>query len=290
MPTAHPSSLLWRPQIVFPPGASPCSPTSTTSVSSGAATALVLILDTTRFQLLVWDPVTGHQHRVSIPTGFDRFRSVICGAVLRAAPGDVHFQIVLVTDDHEMEEWRALACVYSSKTEAWGNLIPTPIPSGTLVSIDVLGVLVGHSIYSMLYGTSSNILQFDLEGESLAVIPVPVNMSDFDGFTLMRAEDGELSLLSLSGFTAQLWKRNTITDGVPSWGIVRTVELDKLLSLDSEGYVTTHGFAEDNNLVILRVNINIISTVQIESLQFKKVSDNSKWYYYPFESVYAAGI
>ncbi|XP_037446035.1 uncharacterized protein LOC119315568 [Triticum dicoccoides] len=110
----------------------------------GCRHGLVLILDTARFQLLVWDPVTGHQHRVSsIPTGFDGFRFVTCGAVLRAAPGDVHFQIVLVTDDHEMEEWRAVACVYSSKTGAWGNLILTPIPSGTLLSIDVLGVRLG---------------------------------------------------------------------------------------------------------------------------------------------------
>ncbi|VAI42296.1 unnamed protein product [Triticum turgidum subsp. durum] len=189
-----------------------------------------------------------------------------------------------------MEEWPAVACVYSSKTGAWGNLILTPIPSGTLLSIDVLGVLVGHSLYWMLYGTSSNILQFDLKRESLALIPAPVavSMFDFEGITLMRAEDGELSLLSLSGFIAQLWKRNISCNGVPSWGIVRTVELDKLLSLDSEEYVTTHGFAEDNNLVILRVNISSIFTVQIESLQFRKVSDNTKWYYYPFESVYAA--
>ncbi|XP_044418114.1 putative F-box protein At3g19560 isoform X2 [Triticum aestivum] len=254
----------------------------------GCRHGLVLILDTTRFQLLVWDPVTGHQHRVSIPTGFAWFGTVICGAVLRATPGDVHFQIVLVRDDHEMEESRALACVYSSMTEAWGNLILTPIPFRTMVSIDVLGVLVGHSLYWMLYGTSSNILQFDLERESLALIPVPVNKSDFEGFILMRAEDGELSLLSLSGFTAQLWKRNISCNGVPSRGIVRTVELDKLLSLDSEEYVTTHGFAEDNNLVVLRVGIGTIFTVQIESLQFRKVTDNSKWYYYPFESFYAA--
>uniref|UniRef100_A0A453MYK2 Uncharacterized protein n=1 Tax=Aegilops tauschii subsp. strangulata TaxID=200361 RepID=A0A453MYK2_AEGTS len=169
-----------------------------------------------------------------------------------------------------------------------GNLILTPIPFRTMVSIDVLGVLVGHSLYWMLYGTSSNILQFDLERESLALIPVPVNKSDFEGFILMWAEDGELSLLSLSGFTAQLWKRNISCNGVPSRGIVRTVELDKLLSLDSEEYVTTHGFAEDNNLVVLRVGISTIFTVQIESLQFRKVTDNSKWYYYPFESFYAA--
>ncbi|XBH60513.1 putative F-box/kelch-repeat protein At1g15680 [Aegilops tauschii subsp. strangulata] len=87
----------------------------------GCRHGLVLILDQTRLQLLVWDPVTGHQHRVSIPTGFDRLK-LVHGTVLRAAPGDVHFQIVLVVGDHdEMQHGRALACVYSSKTVAWGN-------------------------------------------------------------------------------------------------------------------------------------------------------------------------
>ena len=115
-------------------------------------------------------------------------------------------------------------------------------------------------------------------------------MFDFQGFTLMRAEDGELGFFSVSGLTARLWKRNTICNGVRSWGIVRTVELDKLLSLDPEEHVTIYGFAEDNNLVFLRVGMSIVFTVQIESLRFKKVFDTYKWRsYYPFESVYAAG-
>ncbi|VAI53765.1 unnamed protein product [Triticum turgidum subsp. durum] len=216
------------------------------------------------------------------------------GAVLRAAGEVDRFPVVLVEVGGLAEQHLFIACVYSSKTGVWGNLTSTSVQSKgtfTLYFKGMPSVLVGNSLYWLFDGDFVGIVEFNLERHSLAVIEVPLDMFEsFDGFTLMRAEDGELSLLSLSGFTAQLWKRNTITDGVPSWGIVRTVELDKLLSLDSEGYVTTHGFAEDNNLVILRVNINIISTVQIESLQFKKVSDNSKWYYYPFESVYAAGI
>ncbi|KAM3317132.1 hypothetical protein ACQJBY_035008 [Aegilops geniculata] len=136
----------------------------------GCRHGLVLILDQTKLQLLVWDPVTGHQNRVSIPTGFDRLK-LVRGAVLRAAPGEVHFQIVLVVADHdEMQDGRALACVYSSKTVAWGNPILTSIPSGkespTRASGD-LAVLVGHSLYWILYGNLPNILEFDLERESL---------------------------------------------------------------------------------------------------------------------------
>uniref|UniRef100_M8AH49 Uncharacterized protein n=1 Tax=Aegilops tauschii TaxID=37682 RepID=M8AH49_AEGTA len=112
------------------------------------------------------------------------------------------------------------------------------------------------------------------------------------GFTLMRAEDGELGFFSVSGLTVLLWKRNTIIcNGVPSWGIVRTVELDRLLSLDSEEHVTVHWFAKDNNLVFLRVGMSIVFTGQIEPLRFKKVFDTYQWRrYYPFESVYATGL
>ena len=255
----------------------------------GCRHGLVLILDQTQ-QLLVWDPVTGHQHNVSIPTGFDRLK-LVRGAVLRAAPGDVHFPIVLVTDDHEMEEWPAVACVYSSKTGAWGNLILTPIPSGTLLSIDVLGVLVGHSLYWMLSGNVDGILEFDLEKQGLAVIRLP---EEVNCWKLMRAEGGGLGLLRMpdSNCNTQLWKRKTDCDGVASWVLGRTIELDKLLSMNSEEGSQSPRilwFAEDNNAVLVRTFIGVFM-VQFELLHFKKVIKSNPWYsHYPFEGVYTAG-
>jgi hypothetical protein len=98
-------------------------------------------------------------------------------------------------------------------------------------------MLVENSLYWLL-GTVNlgEILEFDLERQSLAVVHLPVGMSELhsDHFTVMRAEGGGLDFLFVSGFTAQaqLWKRKTDCDGVVSWGLTRAIELDKLLSLD----------------------------------------------------------
>ncbi|XP_044408872.1 uncharacterized protein [Triticum aestivum] len=48
---------------------------------------LVLISHSLRNQVLVWDPVTGDQHRIAAPLGFDMNSTPMDGAVLRAAAG-----------------------------------------------------------------------------------------------------------------------------------------------------------------------------------------------------------
>ncbi|KAF7082667.1 hypothetical protein CFC21_086523 [Triticum aestivum] len=262
----------------------------------GCRHGLVLILDQTP-QLLVWDPVTGHQHLLAYPPEFDLANSWISGAVLRSAAGEVHFQVVLVVSEYEK---KLLACVYSSETGAWGTLISTPIPSGNSLHTRVCwehAVLVGDSLYWILAGTTLfNLLEFDLKTESLTVIPLPADKS-YDAvlnspegrFTVMRAEGGGLGLLSVSGFTAQLWKRKTDFDGVASWGMGRTVELDELLSMDSKDYLDIEGYAEDNNLVFLWTGRSLF-TVKLEPLQCNKLFDtNNRACYYPFEAVYATG-
>jgi hypothetical protein len=51
-------------------------------------------------------------------------------------------------------------------------------------------------------------------------------------FSIMRAEGGGLGLLFQTGPSFELWKRKIDCDGVDSWMLGRTIELDKLLCLD----------------------------------------------------------
>jgi hypothetical protein len=108
----------------------------------------------------------------------------------------------------------------------------------------------------------------------------------------MRAEGGGLGLLLMSGLTAQLWKSNIDSDGVASWVLGRTIELDKLLSLNSKKeklFLMITGFAESNSVVVLRSVVGLFM-VQLDSLQFKKISEiRAGYWYHPFESIYAAG-
>jgi hypothetical protein len=95
-------------------------------------------------------------------------------------------------------------------------------------------VLDRNSLYWQLIGVSFRILEFDLERQSLAVIPVPQDLSARAtcGFTVIRAEGGGLGCLIVSDLCAELWKRMTDCDGIITWVLGRTIELDKLLSLN----------------------------------------------------------
>jgi hypothetical protein len=254
----------------------------------GCRHGLVLIFHSSRDQVLVWDPVTGDQHRVATPLGFDVHQTPFDGAVLRAAGG--HFQVVLVGYKQKRNP-RAIVCIYSSETGLWSNLIETPVPRGAVVYQGMPAVLVGDSLYWL---SSSVILKVDLRRQKPAVIQMPADMFAEDKYLMvMQAEGGRLGLLSLSGYTAQLWNRNTADpNGVSSWVLGRTIELGRLLSLDSKKEtrsIQMIGYAEENNVTFFRTVAGIFM-VQLETLQFKKLLENNNCVIcYPLESVYAAG-
>ncbi|KAE8779464.1 putative F-box protein [Hordeum vulgare] len=105
-----------------------CAGFGSRSSSLGCRDGLMLLFLRERLQVLVWDPLTGDQHRVAIPAAFDTKRTLTNGAVLRAAGDAPHFRVALVVADGDDEKHiQALACVYSSETGLWGNLISTPV-------------------------------------------------------------------------------------------------------------------------------------------------------------------
>ncbi|XBH60791.1 hypothetical protein VPH35_115323 [Triticum aestivum] len=275
----------------------------------GSRHGLLLIYHLARYQLLVavltWDPFNVDLHRLAVPPEFDRLKALFNGAVFRAAGDIQHFRVVLVsTETNEQQHTWAIARVYLSETAIWGDRISTPLPSKLPIKSHMyfnMGVLVGHSLYWLFNDRSTKtllldgILEFDLEKQILAVKPVPVGIpkENMCRFQVMRAEGGGLGILFLSNFSAQLWKVETDCDGAVSWVLGRTVELDKLLSIDSrkkrKWYQSIEGFAEYNNVLLLRTPTGLFM-IQLEPLQFKKVSKTKKWArYHPFESVYAAG-
>ncbi|XP_037454435.1 F-box protein At5g03970-like [Triticum dicoccoides] len=265
------------------------------STTLGCRHGLVLVYLPRSFQVLVWDPVTGDQHHIAVPREFEK--NLINGAVLRADGDAQHFKVVLaVADGDDVQHTRALACVYSSQTGLWGNIISTPLPyqdSGCNLQTMVYSrdaVLVGNCLYWKLAGNLIGILKFDLERQSLAVIRVPVDLlGEGNSFTVMRAEGGGLGFLFVpySDCNAQLWKRNIDCDGIASWVLARTIELDKLLSVGWPYMML--GSAEQNN-VVFYWTVNGVLMVELESLKFKKLFETMTLsYYHPFESVYSGG-
>uniref|UniRef100_A0ACD5ZBN1 Uncharacterized protein n=1 Tax=Avena sativa TaxID=4498 RepID=A0ACD5ZBN1_AVESA len=265
----------------------------------GCRHGLVLLSDLNMKQVRVWDPVTGVQHGLAVPPGFRTVEFRIVGTVLRVF-GD-HFQVLLAHSVKQQQHTQALACIYSSETGLWSDLISTLLASEDSTSSNhsmyftrMPAVLVGDSLYWTLTGISHVILEFDLGSRSLAVIHLPVEFAlckPWD-FTVMPAEGGGLGLIFKSDLTAQLWKMNTNCDGVASWMLGRTIEVGKLLSLNSEEErnFLIRGVAEYNNVVFLST-VKGLFMLQLESLEFKTFSIPSMVdCYHSFETVYAAGI
>ena len=109
-------------------------------------------------QVLLWYPVTGDQHHISFPPGLDGIANSIHGAVRRAAgDGEVHhFQVILVgVVEVDKQHVGVLACVYSSDTGVWDNIISVLIPFDAYTTRGIFAVcftgmsavLVGNSLY-----------------------------------------------------------------------------------------------------------------------------------------------
>ena len=201
-------------------------------------------------------------------------------------------------DTEDIQHRRALARVYSVETNLWGDLISMPLPAEAnmmrfpMVVLSNPAVLVEDSLYWHLGGSISGILEFNLEGQSLDVIRLPLDIGP-DHYSVIRDEDGGLGFLSVSEFAAQFWKRKTDSDGVASWVLGRTIELDKLLSLNpaEHKHILIRGFAEENNMAFLSTDIGLFM-VQLQSLKFTFMEGyeaNPLDYCHPFESVFTAG-
>jgi hypothetical protein len=95
------------------------------------------------------------------------------------------------------------------------------------LGIPFTGCFSGH--------TFAGILEFDLERHRLAVTQVPLDIFvQDDNVATTRTKWGGLGFILLSDFSAHLWNREPDRNGVASWVLRRTIELDKLLSLNLE--------------------------------------------------------
>ncbi|CAM0876600.1 unnamed protein product [Alopecurus aequalis] len=214
-------------------------------------------------------PGVGPRHRRQAPLRRSpgaRRQRWLNGAVLRTA--GIHddpvfqFQVVMVGVDKKNK--RAFACVYSSGTGEWGDPVYASVADIPMtISMRVSSTLAENSLYWVLDGNTAGILEFDLDRQRLTMIPVPLKTCS-DGsrsFRAMRAEGGGLGILELLDFSIQLWKRKTDCDGVASWVLMKTIESDRLLSLNKEQRrpVVMLGYCEDNNVVFLWTQFLVFS-------------------------------
>uniref|UniRef100_A0ACD5XAV9 Uncharacterized protein n=1 Tax=Avena sativa TaxID=4498 RepID=A0ACD5XAV9_AVESA len=304
-------STLDPPYRIPPERFSPRPPIKSTQICLDVRHGRVLIEDSMRSQVIVWDPITGDRRVVAFPPQLLRagIVQIHSGAVL-CADGDrghVHgachsspFKVVIVCDEHEDDlsdeydgyEPVVFASVYSSKTGEWSDLILTTVP-GRGIDFSFRSTLVGNTLHWLLKWNSTFILEFDLEAQSLAVTQRPPGAPRGDNAKIIEAEDGGIGFAALSGPCLQLWDRKVDSHGVATWVLQKTVELQKILGLESwieNNKSSILNYVEDANAILLRVRSSVYM-VRLESLQSKKLfKSNQKCIYRPFTSFYTEGV
>ena len=218
----------------------------------GCRHGLVLLFNTTRYnyglrQVLVWNPVAGEHHLLGTPhfsdtKNWDRYYPFSpSGAVICAAgdEGPGPFKVALAWFWNSSRT--AHVCVYSSDTGEWGDVVSAAVQSESCFIVCSRNVLVGNSLYWILFGSQLHILEFDLGTQNLSVIevalPTDVHANHRGLYLTTGAEHGGLSLIVMSAnLRPQLWEMAADSDGVARWVPGRTIELDRLLSLTPGGF------------------------------------------------------
>ncbi|CAL4924280.1 unnamed protein product [Urochloa decumbens] len=265
----------------------------------------VLAVDQGKRHFLVWDPVAREQLNISYPPALGRKSLLIMdGGVVCAATekGHVHgachsdpFKLVFIGADRD----RFFACVYSSETGAWGNLFAIMQPQYIeRVCTKCPSTMLGNSICMLLVGQMAVILQFDWDRGNLGFIDIPSDAHLFDAilsgrcyFMITPADSGGLNFYLLSDFSVYIWKRVLNHVGAARWIFGNIIELGSLLSLKPPMSLNLLGVDEDKN-VILRLTDDVVFTVNLESMEFQKMSTQLPFFsftFHAFKSFYMPG-
>ncbi|CAM0907948.1 unnamed protein product [Alopecurus aequalis] len=270
----------------------------------GCRHGLAVLISESRHEAVVWDPLTGQQHRVPFPPGLlnaegDTFwawhAAVLCAD---NEDGHVHgdcfsspFKLALTCGN----DTQAFACLYNSASGVWGNIVST-VTNSTIVSIRP-SVLIGNAVYWLLFG--GDILVFDIERQTLSVIekPADAHRKSVWSFQLLRIDGGSgLGLAVMLKPSIQLWKRKSNCDGVVEWVLLqKIIQLEGLFPREPHSDINVPkmvGYDEDSNVIVLATYIGNFM-LQLDLTRFKIISKRrncrSTKIHYPYRNFYTAG-
>lgn len=259
-------------------------------------------------ELIVIAPITGEECHLSIPPEFKSGRYVT-GAVLCAAADHDHvhgschsspFKVVLLSMSTYYDGPQpAFACIYSSETGIWSDLISTPTPC-QLHGTASHGSLIGNALY-WLCRQGSYIVEFDLDGQSLALIRASPTIYDarhrFDSHEIIEIVDGVVGLAILSHcyYNIQMWQREVNCQGVTKWVLWKTIDMHNIHGIphgiegERSELIFSLRYAEDTDDIFLHVGTSVY-VVQLKSMHSKKLCETHYINgYYSFKSFYMPG-
>ncbi|TVU38908.1 hypothetical protein EJB05_12304, partial [Eragrostis curvula] len=250
-------------------------------------------------EALVWDPMTGAQHRAPLPPGAGEVRhgAVLCGCSHAGDCRSSPFDVVLVwwKQETQCRCSRAVAAVYSSEACVWSEeIVSQPFPSTMLSAESVRnpGTCAGDAIYWLL--SESCILEFDLIRCSLALIMAPVRSAKslYEQCQLVLMEDGGLGLAMAQKMSIMMWKRDS-SSSTAGWSLQRSVRLNKCIPVKrgkERAMPSLLGFHEESNTIFVWIDVGVFM-IQLGSMQSRMVCQgHSNFVIYPFAVFYTSGL
>ncbi|XP_051226471.1 F-box protein ETP1 isoform X2 [Lolium perenne] len=257
-------------------------------------------------RVIVWDPITNDRRVIAHPPQFrdSGIEQIHSGAVLCAAgdQGHVHgachsspFKLVGLSAYHRNDVAIIFASVYSSDTGIWSDLVPTTLPWRG-IRFSTKSALVGNTLHCLL--AMDTILEFDLDTRMLAVTKTPPGAPPrHDNVQIIQSQDGGVGFAALSGSRyqpyLQMWDRKVDSHGAVTWVLQKTLELQKILGLESridKDKSSILHYLDDVQAIFLRVQSSLYM-VDLESMQSKELSKGiGNSIYRPFTSFFTEGI
>uniref|UniRef100_A0ACD6A915 Uncharacterized protein n=1 Tax=Avena sativa TaxID=4498 RepID=A0ACD6A915_AVESA len=244
-------------------------------------------------ELVVLEPITGHQRRVPLP---DLLASNFSAAVLCTAQGcdhhgcqGGHSLVAFVSTDEDRRV--TSACLCSPETGAWSRSTILNHPN---VESDgatgVLSVLVGDALYFNIGG----ILKYQLGTRCLSIFGKPINSQG----CLMTAGNGELGFAAVvdDATNLTLWSMETGSEGAMGWEKRWVIDLQTLLpdgallirllerEISCSSSTVVSGFAEGTQVIFVSTFVGCYM-VDLKSGRARKVSSYSETLY-PYTSFY----
>jgi hypothetical protein len=271
----------------------------------GCRHGLAILVNMWLRQVMVWDPLTGQQHRVACPPGLVFHPNIHLvyweAAVMCADAEDGHVHGNCISSPLKLVLiWvigytKAFAFLYELASGLWGDIV-------SMESTDLMlgirpGILVGNALCWALCG--ANVLVFDLQSQRLDLIKrpadCPMNTTSYGLVQLLRMDDNRLGLAYLSKLSIQLWERKSNCDGLVTWvSLQKNIQLEELFPhrmFSHSKKIMITGYDEDTNVIVLSTIAGVFM-LQLESMQIKHIckgrgicSDN----FHPYTNFYTAG-
>ncbi|CAL4977963.1 unnamed protein product [Urochloa decumbens] len=252
----------------------------------------VLLRQSHKRNLLVWDPITGDQKELPNPPHIPLllYSAMVLCAVAGCDHGDCiggPFLVVLVAS---CSSGSARGCVYSSEARAWGTPASLHLGNGHLVNVK-RPALIGDDAYFITCHDNAKILRYNLDKNRFSAIDLPDGYSSWT-VDVMPTDDGWLGLACIRDSNLCLWSREVNPmGGVARWVQRRVIQLEKLPSINiSCKRASVVGFAEGAGVIFVTINTSTFFMIELKSGRVRELSEVAGFFrFLPFMSFYNPG-